>query len=55
MSNVCSKDVTLAFVLENGLPDTSQLVTLDQFSSDHLSVIFDVFCDIPSYKNVNWP
>jgi hypothetical protein len=51
-------------VLTNGLHDTSQPVALNQFSSDHVPVLFDVYLrslslnpqtKVPSYKNANWP
>jgi hypothetical protein len=51
-------------VLTNGQHDISQPVALDQFSSDHLPVLFDVYfgslslnpqTKISSYKNANWP
>jgi hypothetical protein len=55
---------TIDVVLMNGLHDISQPVALDQFSSGHLPVLFDVYSGslslnaqtkVPSYKNANWP
>jgi hypothetical protein len=55
---------TIDLVLTNGLHDISQPVTVDQFGSDHLPVIFDVYSGslslnprtkIPCYKRANWP
>jgi hypothetical protein len=51
-------------VLTNGPHDISQPVGLDQFSSDHLPVLSNVYSSslslnlqtrVPSYKNTNWP
>jgi hypothetical protein len=54
---------TIDLVLPNGLQDISQPVILDQFYSDHLPVLSDVYSGslnlnsqtkVPSYKNGNW-
>jgi hypothetical protein len=55
---------TIDLVLMHGLHDISQPVALDQFSSDHLLVLSDVYfgslslnpqTKVPSYKNANGP
>jgi Reverse transcriptase (RNA-dependent DNA polymerase)/Endonuclease-reverse transcriptase len=55
---------TIDLILTNGHHDISQPLTIDEFTSDHLPVVFSVYSGtfntnpqttIPSYKNANWP
>ncbi len=55
---------TIDLILTNGFHDISQPLTVDEFTSDHLPVVFNVYVGalntnslttIPSYKDANWP